>query len=90
MTPTASDLCPDCGHPGYDGHDMRTAGYPCLDCACGHEDDRHDRLDRWIEATLGARLHMFAVPRRSNPGDLHWMIRSYDRWRQLYHREAQS
>lgn len=90
MPYTDADLCPECGHPGYDGHDMRTAGYPCLTCACGHEDDRDWRLDRWIEATLGARLYFLAA---------HWLDRSpldlygdsywppvYRRWAQLYHR----
>lgn len=33
-----SDLC-DCGHPGYDGHDMRSVPPACMtpDCPCGAE-----------------------------------------------------
>lgn len=32
------DYC-ECGHPGYDGHDMRTVPPACLTpgCPCGHE-----------------------------------------------------
>ena len=29
------DLC-DCGHDGYDGHDMRSVPPACLSCDCGH------------------------------------------------------
>ncbi len=32
---TNRDLCPDCGHDGYDGHDMRTVPPACLSCRCG-------------------------------------------------------
>jgi hypothetical protein len=31
------DLCPDCGHDGYDGHDMRSVPPVCMTpgCPCG-------------------------------------------------------
>lgn len=62
---TASDLCPYCGHDGYDGHDMRSVPPECMTpgCPCGESAASRDRrLDRWIEATLGARLHFHAHP----------------------------
>lgn len=93
-TYTDADLCPDCGHPGYDGHDMRSQGWPCLTCACGHEDDRDWRLDRWLEALYGARLHMFALIHRpdlpTDPAEreraIAWGAATYHLWARLYRR----
>ncbi len=33
------DLCPDCGHEGYDGHDMRSVPPACMTpgCPCGND-----------------------------------------------------
>lgn len=91
---TASDLCPYCGHDGYDGHDMRSVPPECMTpgCPCGESAASRDRrLDRWIEATLGMRLHRYAVDRDGTidlppieaPG--YWE-RVYRRWAQLYRR----
>lgn len=54
---------------------------------------RHDRLDRWIEATLGMRLHRYAIDRDGAidlppieaPG--YWE-RVYRRWAHLYRMNA--
>lgn len=31
------ELCDDCGHDTYEGHDMRSSPPACYDCPCGHE-----------------------------------------------------
>jgi hypothetical protein len=37
LSPLIPDTCLTCGHPGYDGHDMRSVPPRCLTCDCGRE-----------------------------------------------------
>ena len=47
------DLC-ECGHPGYDGHDMRSVPPACLTpgCSCGHVCEGYATGAGWADCDL--------------------------------------
>jgi hypothetical protein len=64
----------------------------CRDCGDAHPDpadcprERHERLDRYVEAVLGTRLHLMALAygRGEYDGMTPPDLRLYQRWQELY------
>jgi hypothetical protein len=86
-TAEAGDCTTVC-HPGDPCEPLEDM---CRDCGAAHRwpwdcpKDRHERLDRWVEAILGGRLRFHVGDRDANPmPEAAYWSGVYRRWQELY------